>query len=145
MLIVGLDPGGTTGCVAIRSPWQIVGIAQISEDAELIAWLNNMSPDTVIAESFKLYPWKAKSLSYSGMPAAEILGIIKLWCKENSVELVLQPAAMLKTIPDTMLRECGLWLPTRGADHARDAARHVLLWALKNWPSEINAVLEGAQ
>lgn len=141
MRVVGIDPGMTTGCVAVEKPWRVVDVAQVCSDTDLINWLNNMRPDKVVAESFRLYPWLAKSLSYSNMPAAEALGVIKLWCSKRGTPLTLYPASSLKTVSDTLLRACGLWAPTKGAQHARDAARHVLLWAIKNWPEEVTSLL----
>lgn len=142
MIVIALDPGGTTGGVVVQRPWTVISAAQIPTTADLTSWLDAMVPDIVVAESFKLYPWKAKSLSYSEMPSAEVLGVIKLWCQNNNVELVLQPAAAMKTISNNMLKECGLWDSTRGMPHARDAARHVLLWAMKHWLSEIIPMLK---
>ncbi len=61
----------------------------------------------------------------------EIIGLLKYHANRAGVEVVMQlPVEAMTTVPDTRLKALGLYVA--GADHKRDALRHLLLYAAKH-------------
>lgn len=125
MKLIGIDPGVTTGWASYDTErWSgLCGECRGLEDVRNV--LDAYLPDVVVLEQFRLFPWKAKQQSWSNMPAAEISGIVDLWCRDHMVVLCRQTPGLRKTVPNEWLKALGLWKPSRGKPHARDAAKHL--------------------
>jgi hypothetical protein len=121
--ILGLDPGKTTGVavcefkVLTKTEWPtLVTVGQIELWYGLDDILEKWKPKGVAAESYKLYPFKAKSQAFSDMPSAQVIGVLTYLCNKMGIPLLLQGAhliADLKVIPVKIRTE-----------HERDAFRH---------------------
>jgi len=100
----------------------------------LYDWLDSHHDTTtaVILEKFEYQKEKAQTREHLNFDAAEYVGVVKLWCAQRNLDLILQsPSTVVskegKTFwNDDKLKRVGLW---RGMDrHARDAARHYLYY-----------------
>lgn len=134
--IIAFDPGKTTGWifVAVRDgscvPEVVTG--EFAELSDAVSLLDALKPNEVVVEEFKIYPWKAVNMSWSSVPSAEVIGVIKLWCSDNCVKLVFQPPSLRTSAPRPWLKGSPLWSATKGKPHARDAARHMLVYLFQN-------------
>lgn len=145
LLIIGLDPGGTTGVAVFNEKrMEFVKLAEIRVDElrELFRLMEEYRPNLVIVEEFALYPWKAKSLSFDRMIPAQVIGAVKAWCHDKGITVTEQPAAARKMVSNDVVKKMGVLKMGRGKHHARDAARHVLWYCLKHWPDRMGVVLQ---
>lgn len=125
--LFSLDPGKTNGFAFFKG-----------EDLRLAGWFLNehetiediianevvpFSPDEIVMESFRLYPWKAKNQFWSDFVTTEVIGIIKHFAWKNDIPVVMQPASNKQPFPDERLKKMGVYVPN---NHARDAIRHGL-------------------
>lgn len=134
MNLLAIDPGKHSGIVEIR------------ENALFKAY--TLSPEEVrkgliygywiyykiwVLESFSLYPWKARALSFSECLPAQIVGAIKLYVCQQNIELILQTAGVVKgAITDEHLKQMNLgWYKGLKNGHERDAAKHALYFLIK--------------
>lgn len=130
--VISVDPGGTTGWCLARFPGFVTVAGETGSVTDIIGILDSHKPDTVVVEAFRIYPWRAKNLSWSNVPAVEVLGAVKVWCNSNNAAYIEQSAASRKLISKLWLQTSGLWKATRGKPHARDAARHLLYYCITN-------------
>lgn len=133
--MAAVDPGKTTGYFFLAPG--ILKASQLNNLSDLRGALDFDRPEVVVVEAFRLYPWQAKNLSWNEMPAAQVIGVVKLWCTEHNAEYVEQPASARKGIPKEWLRKAGFWAPTKGLPHARDAARHLLYYCAAKHVGEV--------
>ncbi len=126
MRIAAVDPGATTGWVVAEGcPPTLLGCGEAVQLGELQDVLVGYRPQVVVVESFRLYPWRAKALGFSRMQAAEAIGTLRAWAQDIGITWVEQQPAVKDTVSRKVLEALGLWAPTRGKPHARDAARHL--------------------
>lgn len=140
MRIAGVDPGGTTGMVLIElfprdEPRDFIcyEAKQVSDISGLLRTLGEWNPDIIVIEQFNLYPWKAKSLSWSDMTPSQVIGAVKAWCVDKNVQLVEQPAAMRKQgrLYSQQLERSPLF---KARPHAKDALRHAIWYVVNHYP-----------
>ncbi len=159
MRILALDPGGTTGwgaysCLIIpgiematiymSQKFTCGHITGANHHLELRNFLGNQRTTAfvVVCERFD-----DRATGHHVDPVAlEYIGVVKDWCEENDVPLVMQMPSQAKTFTKNVnLRRLGIWEGSRWK-HAMDAYRH-LLWYLihttgrndlleKGWPNE---------
>lgn len=142
--VMAVDVGGTSGWCAVRLPNFEATVGQVKDVDTLLCVLETHKPEVVIVEDFRLYPEQAKSLSRQRLYIGETIGMIALWCERNQVELIRQSASMGKVITRELLERLGLWSLTRNMPHARDAARHLVVWLLRQGNKELtNRVFKG--
>lgn len=132
-IIIGIDPGQTTGICIVQTDKEPVGGFHILvaddyewEDRFGLAGLIKKSIkalSTVVIESFNLYPVAAKGQAAirSSFPSVEMIGIVSYACHINEIELVRQPPSVRSRV--TVLPEHKEAL--RGLHHAVDAYKHV--------------------
>jgi hypothetical protein len=129
MLIVALDPGGTTGVATYESANQTWERLQLERDhhEQLYDLLVDWEPDVIVCERF-LYQRREINKGVSlRLDSVEYIGVTRLYCKEHNVELVMQTASQAKGLwTDIKLKKVGLWIP--GKVHAMDATRHLLYY-----------------
>lgn len=97
--------------------------------SEVLVQLCTCRP-VVVAEGFRVQSGRATRLAGARLAAAEALGIIRSWCVAQGLPVVEQPSSGMRTITRSLLETTGLWQKTVGSPHARDAARHLLLYCL---------------
>lgn len=67
----------------------------------------------------------------------ELIGILRYLCRKYGHEFDLQGAGDAKRLgTDKLLRRLGWWTP--GSDHARDAARHLVLALARREPNDLD-------
>jgi hypothetical protein len=147
MIIIGIDPGHTTGYVVIEdqdeSPgFSIVEVKQISWDERfsiadklLAPYDQSVGPvgptppeARVVCESFNLYPTMAAGQAHirSSFPSVEVIGIVSYSCHLYHIRFSQQPPSVrsrVQVLPDhkDLLR---------GQPHATDAYRHARYYLL---------------
>jgi hypothetical protein len=129
MNVIALDPGVTTGLA-----WQTedcVAFAELQQEHVLqFVWERLRDPehriDAVVCESFTITVQTAKK-SQDGLVSIEIIGALRWMCALHGVRFQLQSPAVAKNfVDDAKLKRVGIY-PT-GLDHAKDAARHLVLF-----------------
>jgi len=132
-LLIGFDPGKTTGYCVIRKedfalsrfPYPILFgvLTELYEIRDLLISIGHKSIYSIVVEQFRLYPNKAKTLSYSDFPASEVIGVIKFLCSSEPYKIPFdfQSASMAKQID--IPKEMKKYLET---PHAIDAYAHVV-------------------
>lgn len=130
MKVLAVDPGLVSGYVWVEgdrlarhgqvSPMEMCNIIETAA--------NTFEADVFVYERFQITTATAK---HSPQPhAMEIIGVMKYFAHIYSIPLVEQkPVDAKRFSTDKKLKEYGLY--TTSMDHARDAARHYLLWRTK--------------
>lgn len=127
MVIVGIDPGQTTGFSVLNAPMEVVSYGQVTDVTLLLQAIGEHRPDVVVMEDFKLYSGSAQRLSWNDLPAPQVIGVIKNYCEQNDIELITQTPSTRKFFTDALLKFLDLYIP--GKQHAVDSLRHALYYA----------------
>ena len=143
MLIMGVDPGGTTGITIIKTEWDDsrydppptahVMNTQIEASwgtgPESVGWkirdlIEIYNPDLIALEKFII---TQQTVRYTRQPdALWIIGGVRFIADTFMIPVHMQPASLAKTTWDaTRLKESG-WAKVVKAKHARDGLRHAL-------------------
>lgn len=134
MRLCSIDPGGITGIVkadVLDGKIEYTFVGQ-HKDVWFITQLLDPDIDLVIMEDFVLRKDKALQLAGKHMPASEVIGAIKVACSTHGIPCTLQPAGAKETVSKNILLRTDMWNATKGLPHARDAAKHLLHYCLKN-------------
>ena len=109
-----------------EDPWT-VELLQLSGEhhLQLLTYLHDMAPETIICESFHNVGNEAARLHSS-----EIIGVVKVYSPSHRTCTVVwqSPATGKAFWTDARLKQCGLYVP--GVQHARDATRHYAYWRM---------------
>lgn len=143
MKIITIDPGVTTGygSGAVFAHGEIeCEFGQNSDQLDFCAWLDaelreeretegQTAPIVVVCEEFRI---TQATLRKSRQTASlELIGVARWLADKWDAQFVLQAPADAKRLgTDARLKALGWWTP--GKDHANDAARHMLLYAVRN-------------
>lgn len=132
MIILGVDPGGTTG-VVLLDPQQLLvtGHMQLTVKDDLAGewagWLRHIVPtvDIIVAERFTI---SQRTIQHSRQhDALDVLGALRYLSIIERKPLDLQMASDAKAaFSDDTLKNLDLFNSVTG-EHARDALRHALL------------------
>ena len=122
MKILAFDPGGTTGWAARDSITTYQYWGEFKDLPQVVTLINTHRPDVVVIESFKLYPWMAKTLSWNSFRAVEVIGAIKLTCELLGIKVEMQSASMAK-FPKKIIAK-----PAKMSKHAYDAYVHAEIY-----------------
>lgn len=136
MKLFVVDPGGTTGFVAAEGWNKVLLVGQSKYFTEVRKGITEIKPDLVVYESFNLYAHKALAQSGSDMPAPMIIGRLTELCDTLHIPLKSQTPSNRKIISNELLARTGWLKATTGVSHARDAARHLLLYYKNNGYAE---------
>jgi hypothetical protein len=137
MLIIGIDPGGTTGVVLIRpAPDSVDVLTHMHLDGlHATQWLeaeltsHDHENYAVAIEQFLIAPRTLTASRAGSMEAIYTIGSARYVCFKYKTPITLQtPAAAKKAISDEVLKDLDLWKKVSG-DHERDALRHALLYS----------------
>jgi hypothetical protein len=129
-MIVAIDPGKMVG-YAVRA--DSIGFhASQSDKWEFLTWADPVGWDewfdVVIIERYIITPKTAKLSQQHD--ALDVLGVIRWWCHKADVPLLEYSAAEAKSFStDAKLKAASMWTP--GQDHACDAARHLMLYMVR--------------
>ena len=130
---LAVDPGGTTG-ICYRLFNGEVGHGQMPA-AIAQAWALEIleeryfPPNTIVIESFILHPSVLKKSRLGVHQAIETIGVFRAVASAMSIAFVEQPPAHGKRVTNDMLKEHGVYV--KSLEHARDAARHLALYEMK--------------
>lgn len=134
LLILGIDPGGTTGLALLSIENKKATLVEASESKDVSAieynWLLSKA-DHIIVEDFKVRPAKAKKgdFNWSSMETPKIIGSIQTLVKLLEKEVVLQqPSIKPMGYGYAHLK----YVPGKKGLHIQDAAAHAMFFAVKN-------------
>lgn len=137
--VMAVDPGKSTGIVVGEffdgCEFSIIHVQQLKHEHwmsniyDILATYNKYAPDITVCEQFDLRPGNN---FLADLTPVKINSVLE-W---EIGDIVWQTPAMAKTtMPDHVLKSLGFW-PTGStvgqpdADDARDAGRHLFLWAV---------------
>lgn len=132
--LLSLDPGETTGWAKFNNgELQVCGQfgpgSVRSTFLTLGGLLNEIAPDLVVCEAYRIYEWKRDQHSWSDLFTVRLIGAIEFLCAYNDIPVVFQMASTGKGFcTDKKLKEWGYYY--KGLRHARDAIRHGCYWLL---------------
>jgi hypothetical protein len=130
MIIIGIDPGKTTGLAWGDTELMTTGGAEISFD-DFGDWLNTSlarlkaeGKDVRVAcERFTIAAGTIKK-SQDAHWALEAIGVARYISRCYGVEFIMQhPSDVKGAVSDEKLKKAGWYIPGKG--HANDALRHV--------------------
>jgi hypothetical protein len=147
-LILGLDPGETTGVCQIVHMGPMLMINQFQRNTSIIEWgvdaYNELIPDppshlkeslhyvpdaVVVIESYRIYSWRTKQHTWASLLTPRLIGCAETLCRLKKVPLIQQSAQVGKGFcTDDRLKQWGLYKP--GNPHSNDATRHVCQFLL---------------
>ena len=130
-MIIAIDPGQTVGYAVADSKGNPLQVGQV-DAYQICDVLDILKPKQIVVEAFRLYPHKEKAQTWSTLVAPRVIGAIEYWCSKNNVAIAYQGAGERNLVSDDMLRKYGFWQLTKGMHHARDAAKHLVLWIIKS-------------
>jgi hypothetical protein len=131
VIILGLDPGDSTGVVVCTvedhmSTFAIPyhGVVSLWRGIETI--IDTYHPNVAVAEQYKLYPHLAAVQSFSTMVAARVLGAIEEIMERRGIPLVEQSASIgtRLRLPDNIFNLTGKYW----AEHEKDSVKHVVAY-----------------
>lgn len=132
IMTLAIDPGGTTG-VAWRSFAGDVGHAQfpahLAQELALALLREEFPPTVIVMESFVLHQSVLKKSRQGVHDAIETIGVFRAVASALGIPFVEQSPAQGKRISNDLLKEHGVYVV--GLEHARDAARHLALYEMK--------------
>jgi hypothetical protein len=140
-LIIGVDPGDTTGLA--RWDGEMFFRAQVNVCSEhILTYVRHIIKpgDLVVCERFVIGTGTARK--HRAVRATEVIGALREYTLEHNARFVLQSAADAKRFASNkLLRRIGWYTP--GLTHANDAARHVLLAVARERPAEFDKIVSG--
>lgn len=145
MYVLGIDPGPLPGIVRLHLLTKQGKTTLISAEAlqvtpgvltDVLDGLNTQTEIGAIAlERFVVGPRAARSSTpAAGAATRDMVGVVTGWASEHRVPLYARSAAEVKPwATDARLEAVGLLELTKGMRHARDAGRHALFCAVKDY------------
>lgn len=142
--VIGIDPGPVIGIVRLRleprpdpmNGTRLGGVEALQVTPGLLVdVLDAIAAEytAVAVERFVVGPRAARSrMPAAGAAARDVIARIENWAERHYIDVHARSAADVKPwASDLQLRRAGLW--TVGMPHARDAARHALFCAVKDF------------
>lgn len=139
--VLAVDPGLITGFVVwydgIRIEEELQAEQFMLRAASLI---ENKEVDLVVCERFVISSQTGK---FSQAPwSLEQIGVLRFLCLKHNVDFSLQNVSDAKRFAtDERLNSIG-WKKPKGAGHARDAQRHLLLYLVRNKLIDANILVQ---
>jgi hypothetical protein len=126
------DPGETTGFALFEATGTLVHLRHARqlktwgiEDAvrSFTSTLDELKPDVIVYESYRVYGWKTDEHSFSDIPTLQVIGCLKTLCVQRKIAYHDQSAQQAKQfVTDEKLERWGFY--REGLRHSRDAMRH---------------------
>lgn len=130
-VIIGVDPGETTGYASVRykggSRFKVVECGELFYPRginNLLQMILKTKPVVVAIEDFIL----RKALIGDHLITARVIGGFEIVLPEHLV--VLQQPSEKVRCPNELLKKLGLW---HRSPHVRDAFRHCVIWVQKKF------------
>lgn len=133
VVLLTVDPGKCTGYLLDNVPGAAPVIDQLPaldfcELAEREARVHQGAL-TIVYEKFTIT--QATLRKAREAHAIEVIGVLKFLSYTHGCRLIEQtPGDAKRFATDARLKKLHLWVP--GKDHARDAARHAVLWGVRS-------------
>ena len=108
------------------NPIKIEICGEMKYEKHIYKILSEQPIQIVIIESFKLFPWKSKTLYWSNLRTVEIIGAIKGYCSILNLPFILQDPNVKKFYDDKKLKFLNMY--EKESPHLRDAIRHGLYY-----------------
>lgn len=132
MIVLAVDPGGTVGWAMLTldpaAPLQLEQVvAGQTPHLEFLDWCHgSIAKDwVVLCEKFFITARTAQLSPEGTHKTLDTIGTLKSLCRWSGAFFAFQSANDAKKfVTDAQLKRLGLWRP--GADHARDAVRHLV-------------------
>lgn len=88
-VVISIDPGDHIGVIVQRVGGKVLGLTLIGKQRNKYMWdlLNKLKPDEICYEQFSLKASAAKKMAGNKFFVCEVIGVIKLYCFENKIEL----------------------------------------------------------
>lgn len=121
--ILVLDPGNSTGWFYRNAEGEMFSGTIKASHADIYDLIDTLKPNTIVYETFQLYPSRAQKMSWNSFYPCEVIGIIKVLAVKQNCRLVgLQPSvkkyATAPTWENVQLVDNG-----KVTEHMRDAWR----------------------
>lgn len=137
-MIVALDPGGTTGLAGLDGPTFWTAQLGPMEACDWL-WANQARLTALVIESFVITQQTIRKARERA--PMDVIGFVVWLAHHLGVPLTFQTPAEAKRFgTDEKLARVGWRVP---GDHARDAARHLLLYGVKTGTINAKDVLHG--
>ena len=134
--ILALDPGETTG-YAVFDGIVFIKLGQVNTghvDTSVIPLrklFEEVNPDIVVVEEYRVYAWRAKQHSWSSLHTPRLIGCIETLCEIHRKPIAMQGAGIVKQfVTNDKLKDWGFYV--KGQAHARDATRHACYFIIFN-------------
>ena len=129
--VLAVDPGKITGYVVWCEGERIEQELEASRFLKrAVALIESGSIQHVVCERFIV---SAQTGKFSQAPwSLEQIGVLRFLCSQNDIPFTLQNAADAKRFATEERLNHMKWKRPKGAGHARDAQRHLLLFLVKN-------------
>lgn len=139
-IILGIDPGGTTGLSLLdleSYSWHRSEVGPDEHHMELWSFLIKTEPDILICESFDYRIVESKGTRMPGVNliSREYIGLIKLYAELCGARLIMQSPSQggggtkhSGFWKNDKLKKVDLYKAPQGRQHMNDATRHVLYW-----------------
>lgn len=139
-MIVGIDPGETTGVCQIRyggsRVFEVISAVALPWERRfrLDEYISGM--DYVVIERFSLYASHKDTMVNNEFPSVRIIGIVDYICYLRNLDdrMYFQPASVMGNVK--VLPEHEKYIPP--GEHARDAYKHIRYFILVNRPSQLS-------
>ena len=142
--LLAFDPGEVTGCCVFKDgkPVEFRQLPTVNKKTRDYEWsiieefIDEIKPDAVIIENYRIYAHKLEQHSSSDVPTLQLIGAIKYMLFKRNIPYKLQMAQQAKGfVTDAKLKEWGMW--DIGHKHARDACRHCVYYLVSQKPKKI--------
>ena len=142
--LLAFDPGEVTGCCVFKDgkPVEFRQLPTVNKKTRDYEWdiieqfIDEIKPDAVIIENYRIYAHKLEQHSSSDVPTLQLIGAIKYMLYKRNIPYKLQMAQQAKGfVTDAKLKEWGMW--DVGHKHARDACRHCVYYLVSQKPKKI--------
>lgn len=142
-ILLALDPGEVTGCCVFKDgkPVEFRQLPTVNKKTRDYEWsiieefIDEIKPDAVIIENYRIYAHKLEQHSSSDVPTLQLIGAIKYMLFKRNIPYKLQMAQQAKGfVTDAKLKEWGMW--DIGHKHARDACRHCVYYLVSLKPGK---------
>lgn len=141
-LLIGVDPGGTTGLCQWYTGTQRPDLLQL-DPGRTMDYLESVArwhATVFVVETYTITAATAKMSQQHD--ALELIGVVKYLARGADLPVHFQsPSEAKKFSTDAKLKKAGWYQP--GLPHARDASRHVLLYAAKNGLIDLATLIGG--
>jgi hypothetical protein len=129
-VMMGLDPGETTGCTIMQGAEVLYAEQLRTKDLDISAALLNKlirqwDIYDISCEDYKVYAWESEKHKWAALHTPKLIGVIAAVAWFNKAQVTYRMAVTAKQfVTDEKLVAWNLW--KKGQRHSRDAIRHAV-------------------